>query len=168
MTWWPDLAWPGSEICTTCAEKMYHKVCQKRRRCAPPYLSYSRKTLWGGVQTPPPSGARVKYRYSIFVLCNTWSITTTMNANHDVLVSGLAIHWTSFYKKFTQVLPKFWQSFSSALKNKACSNFLPLFSILCCAFLCLVAPRIFFRIFALCFAYLCSLCLMVGNGQRVL
>ena len=56
VTWWPDLAWPGSEICTTCAEKMYDKVCQKRRRCAPPFLSYSRKTSWGGVQTPPPAG----------------------------------------------------------------------------------------------------------------
>ena len=41
VTWWPDLAWPGSEIFTTCAEKMYDKVCQKRRRCAPPFLSYS-------------------------------------------------------------------------------------------------------------------------------
>ena len=26
VTWWPDLAWPGSEIPTTYAEKMYDKV----------------------------------------------------------------------------------------------------------------------------------------------
>ena len=32
VTWWPDLAWPGSEISTTYAEKTYDKVCQKRRR----------------------------------------------------------------------------------------------------------------------------------------
>ena len=35
VTWWPDLAWPGFEIFTTCAEKMYNKF-------------------------NPPSGARVK------------------------------------------------------------------------------------------------------------
>ena len=34
----------------------------------------------------------IKYRYSIFVLCETRSITTTINANRDVLVSGVAIH----------------------------------------------------------------------------
>ena len=61
VTWWPDLAWPGSEIFTTCAEKMYDKVCQKRRRAAPPFLSYSQKTSWGGVQTPPPAGRGLIY-----------------------------------------------------------------------------------------------------------
>ena len=33
VTWWPDLAWPGSEIFIKHAEKMYDKVCQKRWRC---------------------------------------------------------------------------------------------------------------------------------------
>ena len=27
---------------------MYKKVCKKRRRCAPPFFRYSRKTLGGG------------------------------------------------------------------------------------------------------------------------
>ena len=34
---------------------MYDKVCQKRRRCAPPFLSYSQKTSWG-CSNPPPRG----------------------------------------------------------------------------------------------------------------
>ena len=31
VSWWPDLAWSGSEIFTTYAKNMYDKVCQKRR-----------------------------------------------------------------------------------------------------------------------------------------
>ena len=50
VTWWPDLEWPGSEIFTTNAEKMYKQVCQKWRRSARPFLKYLRK-IWGGVQT---------------------------------------------------------------------------------------------------------------------
>ena len=57
VTWWPDLEWPGSQIFTKCAEKMYEQLCQKRWRGAPPFSSYLRKT-WGGVQTPPPPARR--------------------------------------------------------------------------------------------------------------
>ena len=59
VTWWPDLEWPWSEIFTTCVELMYDKVYQKRRRSAPPFLRYSRKTTGGGgcSNTPrPPAG----------------------------------------------------------------------------------------------------------------
>ena len=61
VTWWPDLAWPGSEVFTTCAEKMYDKVCQKRRRVATPFLSYSQKPSWG-VFNPPPAGRGLNKR----------------------------------------------------------------------------------------------------------
>ena len=56
---WPDLRRPGSEIFTQCPEKMHDKVCQKRRRSAPPFLRYSRKTSGGASKRPPPGGARV-------------------------------------------------------------------------------------------------------------
>ena len=52
VTWWPDLEWPGSEIFTTCAKRMYEQVYQKWRRCAPPFLRYLRKS-WGGVKSSP-------------------------------------------------------------------------------------------------------------------
>ena len=58
VTWWPDLAWPGSEIFTTCAEQMYDKVCQKRRRCAQPFFL----TIWKkrrGVLNNSPAGRRL-------------------------------------------------------------------------------------------------------------
>ena len=38
VTWWPDLEWPGSEVFTLCAKKMYEQVYQKRRRVAPPFF----------------------------------------------------------------------------------------------------------------------------------
>ena len=60
LTWWPDLWWPGAKIFRDYAEKMYDKVCEKRRGCAPPFLRYRRKT-WGGGFNNPPSRAKVKY-----------------------------------------------------------------------------------------------------------
>ena len=60
ITWWPELEWPGSEIFTTCAEKMYEQLCQKRRRSAPPFFSYRRKTWRGVFKHPSPGPARVK------------------------------------------------------------------------------------------------------------
>ena len=56
VTWWPDLVWPGSEIFTTYAEKMYDKVCQKRRRYV--FKLFTKKPH-GVVFKHPPSGARV-------------------------------------------------------------------------------------------------------------
>ena len=61
LTWWPDLEWPGAEIFTQCVKRMCEKVCQKRRRCAPPFLRYRRKTGSGGVQTPPPARRGLKF-----------------------------------------------------------------------------------------------------------
>ena len=55
LTWWPDLTWLWVEIFTKVAEKMGVRWVKTRRRCAPPYFCYPRKT-WGGgggVQTPP-------------------------------------------------------------------------------------------------------------------
>ena len=49
LTWWPDLIWPEAEIFRKCAERMSDKVCQKRRRFAPPFFRYPRKTWRGGV-----------------------------------------------------------------------------------------------------------------------
>ena len=40
---------------------MYDKVCQKRRRCAPPFLDNLEKTGGGGSQQPPASRAKVNY-----------------------------------------------------------------------------------------------------------
>ena len=40
---------------------MYDKVCQKRRRCAPPFLDNLEKTGGGGgLNNPPPAGRRLK------------------------------------------------------------------------------------------------------------
>ena len=50
LTWWPDLTWPWIEIFTKIAENMGVMWVKTRRRCAPPYFRYSRKT-W---DTPPP------------------------------------------------------------------------------------------------------------------
>ena len=59
LTWWPDLTWPWVEIFTKVAEKMGVRWVKTRRRCAPPYFRYPRKT-WGGAFKHPPSRARVK------------------------------------------------------------------------------------------------------------
>ena len=64
VTWWPDLAWSGSEIFTTCAEMIYDKVCQKQRRYVPPFLSYSQKKTSWGVFKHPPAGRGLSYRRS--------------------------------------------------------------------------------------------------------
>ena len=52
VTWWPDLAWPGSRIFTPYAEKMYYKLCQKRS-------GNLEKTEGGGALKSPPSGRRL-------------------------------------------------------------------------------------------------------------
>ena len=69
---WPDLVtWPWTtwaEIFTQCVKKMCEKVCQKRRRCAPPFLRYRRKTGWGCPNTPP-GPARVKIPKNVSSYC---------------------------------------------------------------------------------------------------
>ena len=82
VTWWPDLEWPWSEIFTTCVELMYDKVYQKRRRSAPPFLRYSRKTT-RGVFKHPPSRARVK---------KTHWIATILSACH-LYVYKISMTW---------------------------------------------------------------------------
>ena len=61
LTWWPDLTWHWVEIFTKVAEKMGGKVCKTRRRCAPPFFRYPRKTWGGGGRSnaPPPAGRGV-------------------------------------------------------------------------------------------------------------
>ena len=49
VTWLPDLEWPGSETFTTCVEKMYEQVYQKRLSF---FLAICEQPE-GGVQTPP-------------------------------------------------------------------------------------------------------------------
>ena len=56
VTWWPDLGRRGSENCTTHAEKMHKRVCQKPKRSAPPFFRYLRKTWEEGVLTPASPG----------------------------------------------------------------------------------------------------------------
>ena len=56
LTWWPDLTWPWAEIFTKVAEKMGGKVGETRRRCAPPFFRYPRKTWGGRSNAPPPAG----------------------------------------------------------------------------------------------------------------
>ena len=63
------LTWPGDLTLRDLGLKFSRHV---RKRCmircaAPPFLIYSQKTSWGGVQTPPPSGARVNNTIQI---CN--------------------------------------------------------------------------------------------------
>ena len=53
LTWWPDLRWPGSKIFREGGERMPGKVYQKRRRCAPPFLRYPKKTAGGGCSNTP-------------------------------------------------------------------------------------------------------------------
>ena len=58
---WGHLMWPGDlTVSDLGRQKIFHNMCGKdvwagiikRRRGAPPFLRYSRKT-WGGVKTPP-------------------------------------------------------------------------------------------------------------------
>ena len=60
LTWWPDLTWPWAEIFTKVAEKMGGKVGENPAALRAAVFSLSLKNLRGGVQTPPPSRARVK------------------------------------------------------------------------------------------------------------
>ena len=53
VTGWPELEWPGSEIFTICAKKIYEQGWQKRRRSEPLYFRYLRKTREGCSNTPP-------------------------------------------------------------------------------------------------------------------
>ena len=70
VTWWPDHEWPGSEIFTKCAEKMYKQLCQKRRRSVPPFSSYLQKPE--GVFNPP-GPARVKHsRLGFSMISEGW------------------------------------------------------------------------------------------------
>ena len=54
VTWWPDLAWPGSEIFTTFAKKMYDKLCRKRTVFWGGYLEKTEGCLNNNNNTPPP------------------------------------------------------------------------------------------------------------------
>ena len=83
MIWWPDHEWPGSEIFTKCAEKIYEQLCQKQRRHFPAICEKPE----GGVQTPPSP-----QRVNIY----EWEqnhITLTMHSidTHDVQTFG----WSS-------------------------------------------------------------------------
>ena len=72
---------------------MYDKVCQKRRRCAPPFLDNLEKTGGGGFSTTPPSMAKVKLKTNVDIsgLCLTWQIEELqkdldqMQMNHQEL-----------------------------------------------------------------------------------
>ena len=89
VTWWPDLEWPGSEIFTKCAEKMYEQLCQKRRRSTPPFSSYLRKT-WRGCSNTPPArrGLMSSRRRAWLQLASPWSGAYVKNccATRDNLV----------------------------------------------------------------------------------
>ena len=62
LTWWPDLIWHWVEIFTKVAEKMGVRWVKTRRRCAPPFFGYPRKTWGGGAfkRPPPPAGRGLK------------------------------------------------------------------------------------------------------------
>ena len=67
---------------TTCAEKMHDKVCQKRRRAAPPFLDNLEKT--GGGSPQPPSRAKDnKHRSAKALLWKTKTIRTFGADNAD-------------------------------------------------------------------------------------
>ena len=55
LTWWPDLRWPGVNICTKCAYLMSKQLCQIWRR----YVTLSAKNMRGG-SIWPPTRAKVK------------------------------------------------------------------------------------------------------------
>ena len=61
LTWWPDLIWHWVEIFTKVAEKMGGKVGENPAAPRAAVFSLSSKNLRGGVQTPPPSRARLKF-----------------------------------------------------------------------------------------------------------
>ena len=54
-----------------------------RRRYAPPFFRYSRKT-GGGVQTPPPSRARVKRNVCIWHLCANFCCFVVLSGNETI------------------------------------------------------------------------------------
>ena len=81
LTWWPDLTWHWVEIFTKVAEKMGDKVGENPAALRAAVFCYPRKT-WGGgggVQTPPPSRARVK---------SMGKISTTSFSHRNI-----SIHW---------------------------------------------------------------------------
>ena len=60
LSWRPDLLTYGVKICTQDVLLFCAQVPKTWRRCAPPLLSYSRKTVGGGAAEPALSGGRVK------------------------------------------------------------------------------------------------------------
>ena len=78
LTWWPDLIWHWVEIFTKVAEKMGGKVGENPAALRAAVFSLSSKNLRGGVQTPPPSRARVKASPAYFSRNN---LTTRWNTN---------------------------------------------------------------------------------------
>ena len=58
VTWWPDLAWPGSEIFTTYAEKMY-VFWPSGKNGGGGSSGHLKKKLRGLSRAPPPSGRRL-------------------------------------------------------------------------------------------------------------
>ena len=94
VTWWPNLAWPGSEIFTICVEMMYDKVCQKRWRCAPPFLDNMEKTGGGGLNNPP-SRAKVNDQILYF----SWKFTFN-DLNRVETVLWIHIHQILTWKQW--------------------------------------------------------------------
>ena len=87
VTWWPDHEWPGSEIFTKCAEKMYEQLCQKRRRSAPPFFNYLR-TIWRGVFKHSPARRGLTFMQTwdistntILTLCDWYAIRIILTPN---------------------------------------------------------------------------------------
>ena len=107
VTWWPDLEWPGSEIVSIFAEKMYEQVCQK---------------TWGESSTTP--GSARSYTMLFFTALQPFWLPSYV---------PICIKMTKFYLWWPQViwpltwakklrkqfLNDFWRSFDCRLPRVA-------------------------------------------------
>ena len=99
LTWWPDLTWPWVKIFTKVAEKMGGKVGENPAALRAAVFSLSSKNLrGGGVQTPPPSRARVNKQSEDIIHLKIHRIYNRSHRPCNVPTQHLAI-WTFVVSK---------------------------------------------------------------------
>ena len=100
LTWWPDLWWPGAEIFTQGVKFNCEQVLKKRRRCAPPFFRYPRKTGGVGIFCPH-SSARVN-----FILSTGSAMYRALSVNFDLFY--VAISWNEYTAGGTRTRELMW------------------------------------------------------------